>query len=641
MKEKFKHLLESHFGVAFVIAFIALSTFTLTRLTLLVYSAEHVKFSFFLIYVAVLGMLFDLAVISFFLIPVILFLMFWPTNWLTKTRTRVLNSVLIFTTSAFLLFESISEVFFWEEFGTRFNFIAVDYLIYTTEVIGNIQQSYPLEFILPVIVILASGFTWWIQRKLNTMSTVKISRKLRVKWVATFLIIPAASLMLSSGNKQISTNPYLNEIATNGVFELFSAFRNNELDYETFYKTNSIEESFRVVRDLLKTPEATFTSNRFSLERVINNPKPERKLNVVLISVESLSASFMATFGNKKNITPTLDSLVNHALVFTKLYATGTRTVRGLEALSLSTPPTPGQSIVRRPHNENMFTLGSVFKSKGYSCKYIYGGYGYFDNMNYFFEHNNYDVKDRLAISDDRIHHENVWGVADEDLFDLAKDEINASIETGKPVFTHIMTTSNHRPYTYPDKRIDIPSGSGRAGAVKYTDYAIGKFIKDCSKESWFNSTVFIIVADHCASSAGETDLPVSKYHIPLLIFSPQNIQPQKVDYLMSQIDVAPTLLGLLNFSYTSNFFGYDIFKTTPSQRRAFISTYQLLGYIKNDDLIILSPQHHSNQYHLQLTGNTTDQRLIKENPKLVNEAIDWYETASYAFKHHVNTHKQ
>lgn len=247
--------------------------------------------------------------------------------------------------------------------------------------------------------------------------------------------------------------------------------------------------------------------------------------------------------------------------------------------------------------------------------------------MNYFFGNNGYTVVDRSAINDEDIDYENVWGVADENLFELALNEIDTSSKT-KSVFAHVMTTSNHRPYTYPEGRIDIPSHTSRAGAVKYTDYSIGKFIKDASRKSWFSNTVFVIVADHCASSAGKTELPINKYHIPMLIYSPGNIMPGKMDRLMSQIDVGPTLLGLLNFSYTSKFYGYDMFKLEPGRERAFISTYQSLGYIKSDRLVILSPQLKTETF--LVSGK--EQRKTENDQPLIDEAIAWYQTASYAF---------
>jgi phosphoglycerol transferase MdoB-like AlkP superfamily enzyme len=192
------------------------------------------------------------------------------------------------------------------------------------------------------------------------------------------------------------------------------------------------------------------------------------------------------------------------------------------------------------------------------------------------------------------------------------------------------MTTSNHRPYTYPEGRIDIPSHSGREGAVKYTDYAIGNFIKKASRKQWFENTIFIIVADHCASSAGKTELPVRKYHIPMIVYSPKNIQPAAMDRLMSQIDIGPTLLGMMNFTYTSKFFGYDIFKLEPGRERAFISTYQSLGYLKDHKLVILDPQKHVVAY--ELSDDMQPTRKIKDHA-LVKEAIAWYQTASRSFK--------
>jgi phosphoglycerol transferase MdoB-like AlkP superfamily enzyme len=377
-------------------------------------------------------------------------------------------------------------------------------------------------------------------------------------------------------------------------------------------------------------PGSGFLSDSLTdLRREIRDSLPEKKMNVVLISVESLSASFMKAFGNTNNITPQLDSLADKSLFFTNMYAAGTRTVRGLEALTLSIPPLPGESIVKRPGNENMFSIGSIFKSKGYTTQFMYGGYGYFDNMNYFFGNNGYQVIDRTALQPGQIHYANIWGVADEDLFTLAIKTLDSDYQAGKPFFTHIMTVSNHRPYTYPDGRIDIPpSSQTRNGAVKYTDYAIGKFIKEAAAKPWFANTVFVIVADHCASSAGKEELPVAGYHIPLIMYSPANIPPQRVDALTSQIDVPPTILGLLHFNYTTKFYGHDIFKTPAAQRRVFISTYQGLGYLQSDTLIVQTPVKKIKAYKIDpVTSAATEIDLPKA---LSDEAISFYQSAAW-----------
>jgi len=576
------------------------------------------------------GFFYDLLNAAYAIIPVVLYLWLLPGKLHRKVWHRYILYGIFFVMTFFELFNAVAEWFFWDEFNTRFNFIAVDYLVYTNEVIGNIQQSYPIEWILVVMGLLAVLFTYAIRNQVNLGNKVELAFKKRTKlafFYAAFIL--TVGFFANHKHHRYSENTYVNELAGNGLYELFAAYRNNELDYDQFYARMDNKKAFDLLHQMIQTPEAKFVnSNPERIDRTIVNVGEEIRLNVVLISVESLSANFMAAFGNDHGITPFLDSLTQHSLLFTDLYATGTRTVRGLEALSLCVPPTPGQSIVRRPNNEHLFSLGSVFNEKGYESKYIYGGYGYFDNMNYFFANNGYSVVDRSAINDEDIDYENVWGVADENLFELALTEIDKS-SVEKPVFAHIMTTSNHRPYTYPEGRINIPSHTSRDGAVKYTDYAIGNFIKEASQKSWFSNTLFVIVADHCASSAGKTELPVNKYHIPMLIYSPGNIEPGKMDRLMSQIDVGPTLLGLLNFSYSSKFYGYDIFKLEPGRERAFISTYQNLGYIKGDKLVILSPQLKVESF--QVSGKN-EQVKTKSEQKLVNEAIAWYQTASYSF---------
>lgn len=582
-----------------------------------------------------IGFFFDLINSLYFLIPIVTILWLVPNRIFIKKWFAYVQYTLYYICSFTLLFTTVAEYFFWDEFNTRFNFIAVDYLVYTTEVIGNIQQSYPIEWIIGIAIITTGLLTWSLRNYLNpdgsrTLPMFKQRSMVMAGWLTLVLV---AFMVINVKLHHFSGNQYANELAGNGMYELFTAYRNNELNYEQFYPHISNQEAVKLVRSKFATNTPS-NQHQLSITHLVQDDVPENKWNVVLISVESLSAQFLGLFGNKQGITPNLDSLVQHSLVFTNLYATGTRTVRGLEALTLSVPPTPGQSIVRRPNNEHLFTLGTVFRSKGYQCKYIYGGYGYFDNMNYFFGENGYEVVDRTAIPEAEIDYENIWGVADEDLFDLSLREIDQTITSNQPAFIHIMTTSNHRPFTYPKGRIDIPSHTNREGAVKYTDYAIGKFLREAGTKSWFNNTLFIIVADHCASSSGKVELPVKKYKIPMFIFAPGKVAAQVNNHLMSQIDVAPTILGLLNFSYESKFYGYDIFKIKPAIERAFISTYQTLGYLKQDSMIVLKPLQKPELRLLNREGEpiATIQKDV-ENMKITKEAISWFQSSSFAFK--------
>ena len=562
-----------------------------------------------------------------------LIMAFVPVKYRFTIRL-VLMYAMLFITFIAIIFNAISEWFFWEEFSTRYNFIAVDYLIYTNEVIGNIKESYPINLIIAAIVLVAGMLLFLFRKKLLHWVYVCESIANR-SWKALLLLIIPAVLYFAVQEKwhHFSKNEYANELAGNGIYQFAVAFKNNDLDFYKFYKTLPDAEAFKIVRAQLADSNSVFTSNDiFNIERNIISKKEEKKLNVVLISVESLSGEFMKYFGNDQNITPYLDSLADKSMFFTNLYASGTRTVRGLEALTLSLPPVPGQSIIKRPDNAKMFTIGSVFKSKGYITQYIYGGYSYFDNMQAFFSGNGYEVIDRSAIKPADIHYQNIWGVADEDEFTLAINTLDKNFNQQKPFFTHIMTVSNHRPFTYPDGRIDIASASqSREGAVKYTDYCINKFLREAALKPWFNNTVFVVVADHCAGSAGSVQLPVTGYHIPLLIYSPTNIKPQVVTSLTAQIDIAPTILGLLNFNYTSKFFGEDVFSGNVNNRRAYISTYQGLGFLKNEQLIIQSPVGKINQFTPDFkTGSAKSTQL---NDTLAKLATSFYQTAAWLIK--------
>lgn len=632
-KEFFNKVLAQRTGQMLLLISIVVGLSSLTRAALLIKSSASLDFTVAnLTGIFLIGFLYDIVNAAYVSMPVVLYLCLIPDRLYSRPWHRFVLYGLFFIFTFLLIFNAVSEWLFWDEFNTRFNFIAVDYLVYTTEVIGNIQQSYPIGRIVLLILILALSLVYTLRKKISNSrdnSQPFAKRALLLAIFSAFILL--TTLFVTNKQHRFSDNAYVNELAGNGLYELFAAYRNNELDYDQFYKRMDNDKVIDQIHQLIKTSEADFVDLKSkSIDRKIANVGDVKKLNVVLITVESFSADFMALFGNQEKITPFLDSLARHSLLFTNLYATGTRTVRGLEALSLCTPPTPGQSIVRRPRNENLFSLGEVFNEKGYESKFIYGGYGYFDNMNYFFDNNGYMVIDRSAIADDDIDYENIWGVADENLFELALKEIDKTIMAGRPVFAQILTTSNHRPFTYPDGRIDIPSHTNRQGAVKYSDYSIGKFIKEAAQKPWFSNTVFVIAGDHCASSAGKTELPVSKYHIPMLIYAPHHITPGSMDRLMSQIDVGPTLLGLLNFSYKSKFFGYDIFKLEPGRERAFVSTYQKLGYMRNNKLVILSPQQ---QWEVRkLEGRQMPIVNVLTDEQILTEAIVWYQSASYVF---------
>jgi len=622
----------SHRFSPVLLAVIVLCTVSLmTRIALMLFSVHNIDWSIAnVVRIFMIGMLYDMAAASFACIPIVIYLWIFPARWYRKKVSRILLFMYFFIVVLTLLFNAVSEWFFWEEFSVRYNFIAVDYLVYTTEVIGNIRQSYPINTILAIMILFAVAVVFLLRKLIWAENYVEQRFKKRSVYALLLLSLPLLVYFgLSHKWKYLSSNQYVNELSGNGMYDFGFAFWNNQLDYNTFYKTLAISKVESIIQHILG--KATDNTKFTYTTRMVDNKQPENKMNVVLISVESLSAEFLGSFGNNQHITPELDTLAKTGMLFTNLYASGTRTVRGLEALSLCIPPTPGQSIVKRPDNRNLFTLGSVFRSKGYHSRFIYGGYGYFDNMTEFFSNNGYEVTDRSALSDSEIHYSNIWGVADEDLFTLSLRELDKDYQNGKPFFAQIMTVSNHRPYTYPEGRIDIPSKTSREGAVKYTDYAIGKFIREARQKPWFSNTLFIIVADHCASSAGKVELPVDRYHIPMIFYAPGHIAPSRFEKLTAQLDIGPTILGYLNFKYESKFFGNDVFKMEDTEQRAFISTYQSLGYIRDGKLVVLDPNKKVNTFRPDFkTGGSTK---IPNDEKLTNETISYYQLASFLYQ--------
>ncbi|KRD57727.1 sulfatase [Flavobacterium sp. Root935] len=602
-------------------------------------------FASFLIYIASGKSIFDeyggalpKIVLIFVAIKTTLFALFL---FLPKYRTKIrfwLFTFVIFLYVLLILQNAISEFFFWNEFGVKYNFIAVNYLIYTNEVIGNIMQSYPVIPIFSGLFIITGIITFFIiKNSRNYIDEIpNFTEKLKITAIYGALFAASLFAIPSLAKTENSKNVFVNELQSNGIYKFYLAFQNNKLDYFKFYKTISNEKAFALLKEQFPTITGENTL------REINNDSIEKHKNVVLITVESLSADFMKMYGNEQNITPFLDSLAQESLLFTNVYAAGNRTVRGLEAVTLCLPPTAGESVVKREDNKNKFSTGSVFLKKGYNVKFMYGGDAFFDNMQDFYSGNGYQIIDKSNFSENEITFSNVWGVCDEDMYNKAIKIMNAEAQQNKPFFNHIMTVSNHRPFTYPNNKIDIPGNiKSRDGGVKYTDYALRQFFNKAKEQPWFNNTVFVIVADHCASSAGKTQLPLDKYRIPALIYSPYS-KPEKYTKLMSQIDIMPTLFGLLNFDYKSKFFGQDVLKP-DYQPRAFIATYQDLGFIKDNVLTILSPKQQIKQFQLKLNPKAgiapefqihyDEIPLKSENTELTNETISYYQSASYVLK--------
>ncbi|OYQ38057.1 sulfatase [Flavobacterium cyanobacteriorum] len=590
------------------------------------------------------GAFFDFGTALFIALPGILYLGFMPKRLIGTLLDKVLIYVFFGLTILVLVFTFFAEITFWDEFRSRFNFIAVDYLIYTYEVVKNINESYPLPLLISGVLLITGGVLALFYKKkifLNTFSQ-KPGRTERMLVVLPVVVLSSVFILfVKNEDAEWSGNRYNNEISKSGIYSFFAAFRNNRIKYDEFYTTIGEGEAFNTIRSALYSSDNRFLDNNSIRRDVVSDGVP-RKPNVVFILMESMSASFMKEFGNTNNITPYLDSIASNSIFFKNLYATGTRTVRGMEAVTLCIPPTPGQSIVKRPDNHKLYTVASIFKNKGYDCNFFYGGDGYFDNMNNYFGGNGFTIYDRgrgsilsdaietrrFNIDDIEVTFENAWGVCDEDIYNKMLTVADSQYKKGLPFFNFIMTTSNHKPYTYPAGKIDIPSGSGRDGAVKYADYALGKMLSIARARPWFKNTVFVIVADHCASSAGKDEIDVAHYHIPAVIY---NLGSEKIqiEKQCSQIDLFPTLFSLLHWEYRSNFFGSNVM-SSQFRERALIGTYIKLGLMKQDKVIVLSHQKKYAMYSWEKQDNSLKPQPVENS--FLKEAVSWYESADHLF---------
>lgn len=557
-----------------------------------------------------------------------------------KSPSLLLNTFI----TSIILFIFCAEIAFWLEFHASLNFIAVDYLIYTTEVIQNIWQSYPTgKIILSLIIISFFINRVFIDRILTDRAHQVDDKTLTKHYIYKFLTLTFCISILISSEKArsvLSQNPvlkssiYPSEIADNGMSTFVRAFVSNEIDYDQFYIRKSDLNQKELSQNFSQPQTATFFRSSKSLNGLLKN----RPKHVILISIESLSEEYLRWTHQGNPILPNLLKLKESSVYFERFFATGTRTVRGLEALSLGIPPIPGQSVVRRPDNNNLKTLGSLMQKAGIQSFFMYGGNGFFDNMTTYFEGNHYRVFDKKNIGVQEGDFSNAWGISDEYLFRHALKKLkefhqeNPSTKT----FTHIMTTSNHRPYTYPQGRIDISPGT-REGALKYTDWSISDFLKRASRE-WkeFDETLFIITADHCASVAGRTSIPAKDYHIPLFFYAPKMLERDTDLRILSQIDIPPTIYELLTTNPSSPFEGRSLIGTKNPGNRAFLSNYQELGYLEGDRMVVLGPNRKFNFFTVDLEKyNTWPTATESHSPwqnDLLSKAVENYQQSSLKF---------
>ena len=533
----------------------------------------------------------DAYVALLLMLPLLFWFFIMPNRWFAATWHRALFRFACFAWWLAEIFALMAEFFFFEEFRSRFNTVAVDYVLYPTEVFINIWDSYPVVTVVILCSSLSVVWVWIAHRLFREMWLDQSPPGKRFAWLlGAAALVAILTPTVKFKGAHAGTDRTLNEIANNGAIAFACAAWTHHLDYAAFYKTIPKDEAYVRVRRLLASTNATFFAEGRTLRRKVDGDLTRPRLNVVIFLEESLGSEFWGCLGRTNTCTPEMDKLATgEGMLFTDLYACGNRTVRGFEGVLSSFPPLPGDSIVKRDLSDNVETIARVLKRDGYNTIFLYGGRGLFDGMRSFTTRNGYDrfIEQKHF---DQPTFTTIWGVCDEDIFKRALEEFRELSRQDKPFLGTILSVSNHKPYTYPAGRIpEDPNERQRENAVKYSDWCLGQFFKLAKQEPFWTNTIFAVVADHGARVYGSQRIPIHSYEIPMVILGPAAVpRPARVSAPGGSLDVSPTILGLLGRPYETTFFGRDLLRESPAQGRALLNHNRDIGLFTQNRLVVL-----------------------------------------------------
>lgn len=589
-------------GIYPVLTFFVLSIvlFMLSRTALLIWHPEGTEGHIIDIYKY--GLLYDVSINC--TMYAVVFLICILSNFLSKVPAfiLILQKLLLSLIITIQLLLEISTPSFIIEYGVRPNHIYVEYLIYPKEVLSTLVNGHLFESLFCILICITAFILFYkLASKLyRDYTSIKVKKSL-LCLVLAIVLIPYGirgtitnHKPLNPSNSSFCTSPLGNTIPVNSTFNVFYALRHIS---DSDIKSSSIfafDNTVNVLNNYDKFSKVTkpeTIDNSCPINQVIT-PKisPSQKRNVVIIVEESFGARYVQSLGGDP-IAPELEKLKNEGWWFERLYATGHRSVRGLEAITASYPPSPLASQVKLEHREELTTLSSIYKRLGYKTSFIYGGESHFDSMRSYFLNNGVeeiieqkDYKDPEFVAS--------WGVSDEDLFKKANEKFVKLSNNNQPFCSVVFSSSFHDPFDIPQGKVNIDGvetdDPRRLTAAKYADYALGKFFEQAKKEDYYKNTVFLVIADHDSRVRGIGAFPLTNYSIPALIISP-DITPRVDKRIVSQIDMLPTLLSLTGVSGEFPLSGEDLNRDDIIER-APVSYNELFGYVKGDKFTLLVP---------------------------------------------------
>ena len=603
--------------VIFILAAFAITT--LSRAGLVLWQNERLLSLSDLWHVFLFGVRIDLSSFCYWIAPAVLITFFIPNQGRIKNSWELLlRSWLVLGLVIIGFMESATPTFI-NEYDLRPNRLFVEYLEFPKEVLSMLWGGYKLELLLGTLVmLLLPRLAWhWLkpksapqQRGLNWLE-----RLVGFVVIVFFVALGARGTLqhrpINPSFTSFSSDQLVNNLTLNSTYSVAFAIRamRDEIDASNLYPRMNEKSVFSEVRQAMQLRQDQFTSaERPTLhhQELATSTLPRYK-NLVIVLEESLGARFVGTLGGLP-ITPELDKLATEGWLFERLYATGTRSVRGIEAVITGFVPTPARSVVKLPRSQNnFFTLASALKAQGYDTSFIYGGEGHFDNMAGFFLGNGFErVVDQRDYENPKFI--GSWGASDEDLFNKADQEFEQLQQQGKPFFSLVFSSSNHTPYEFPQDAISLyeQPPQTRNNAIKYADYALGQFFQKAKQSNYWDDTLFLIVADHDARVHGSDLVPIKHFRIPGLLIGKG--MPSKRDArIFSQIDLAPTLLALLGIETEHPMIGQDITTLDANyQGRAIMQYDQNQAYMQGDQVVVMQP----NKPTLQLSYDPSTAQL-------------------------------
>lgn len=528
------------------------------------------------------------------------------------------------------------------EYDLRPNRLFVEYLIYPKEVFSMLWTGYKLELLIGAVVstlTVVLGWKWSKQLVANLSFPKWYWRPLLAVLVIAVGVLGARSSLghrpLNPAMVSFSSDPLINDLTLNSSFSVIFAAKQmkSEANAFEFYPKMEKQEVIDEIHASMNIDAQYFVSDTqpsMAKHQATYQGKPK---NIVILLLESHGARYVSRLGGI-DVSPNMDKLIDEGWAFTRLYATGTRSVRGIEAMTTGFSPTPARSVVKLGKSQtNFFSIADLLKSRGYHTQFIYGGESHFDNMKSFFLGNGFvDMQDFPTFADPKFV--GSWGASDEDLYQKANQQFTQMNEEGKPFFSLVFSSSNHSPFEYPDNVIEPYNEPKQTveNAVKYADHALGQFVEAAKKSNYWDNTIFIAVADHDARTQGNQPVPVDYFRIPAVIFG-GGIEHQIDDRLVSQIDLAPTLLSLAGISSQNPMIGHDLTRDVPVEKqRVMMQRDKNYGYMTADNqVVVIQPGQGISTYEYDQKTDTLTEKAV--DPDVVKRAHANAMWGSLAFK--------